>query len=110
METHEDATEVEFNHFYVPFINYNLRHKHKVQGHFFIVALEKSLYHSDTLLANQLGDSILFAMVENSHFQHRRGEYHEYFMGDLFSGKIKNQKKIQQNMEYLGFSFDDFLR
>lgn len=107
MESEQNATLVNSQYFYVPFINYNLRQHGKVKGHLFVAGMRKNIQTSDIELTEYLGNYILEAMNRNSAFQNARGDYYEHFMRDMFCGKLVDPVPIRQQMMFLGFQPED---
>lgn len=108
MEAKKVAAYIKTELFYTPFINYNLRYQGIVQGHLFVVGMKKNITPSDIELTDYLGEFILYAMMNNPRFQNERGSSYEFFMRDLFSGKLDNHLHIQQQMEFLNYKPNDY--
>ncbi|MBU4438105.1 MAG: hypothetical protein L6276_11210, partial [Acetobacterium sp.] len=82
METGLCADLIVSKFFYTPFINYNMRYKGKLQGHFFVVGMLKKITPGDVELTNLAGPYVLDAIRSDPHFQTTRGRYYEHFIVD----------------------------
>lgn len=108
MEAVDHAALVRSKYFYVPFINFNLRQKDRVKGHFFIAGICKPIRPCDVELADYLGNLIQEALIRDPAFQNQRGDYYEHFMRDMISGKLVDKLRIQQQMKFLGIQPQDY--
>lgn len=93
--------------FYTPFINYNMRYKGKLQGHFFVVGMLKNITPGDVELTNLAGPYILDAMRSDPHFQTTRGRYYEHFIIDMLAGKPMRLAHIKNQVSALKLDFSD---
>lgn len=108
MESVCRADIVYSKYFYVPFINYNLRHKGRVRGHIYIAGIVRHIRPGDLELADYLGNYIQEALIRDHSFQNQRGDYYEHFMRDMLSGKLVDRQNIRQQMAFLGIQPDDY--
>ncbi|MBI4857441.1 MAG: helix-turn-helix domain-containing protein [Acetobacterium woodii] len=93
--------------FYTPFINYNMRHKGKLQGHFFVVGMLKKITPGDVELTNLAGPYVLDAIRSDPHFQTTRGRYYEHFIIDMLEGKPMQLAHIKNQVSALKLDFND---
>lgn len=108
IEAEENATRVQSVHFNTPFINYNLRKKNKLIGHLFVVNMFKTITPGDIEICSILGKFIEKSMADNPRYQMERGRLYEYFMSDIFSGRIRNLDEIRRQMLPLKYKEDSF--
>lgn len=106
IESSEEATIVNSEYFYVPFINYNLRKDGQVQGHLFVVKMYKELEAGDLELVNLIGPHVLRALQSNPSFQIRRGPLYEHFVVDWLEGRARDSAYVRQQLEALSFDAD----
>jgi sugar diacid utilization regulator len=93
--------------FYTPFINYNMRYKGKLQGHFFVVGMLKKITPGDVELTNLAGPYILDAIRSDPHFQITRGRYYEHFVIDMLEGKPMRLAHIKNQVSALKLDHND---
>ena len=103
MESSDKAQWVSSEHFYTPFINYNLRRKKKLTGHLFIINMFRQITRGDIELSNILGSLIEKAMETDQKYQTKRGRLYEYFLSDILSGKMTDREEIKRQMFSLGY-------
>lgn len=106
IEAFQTAHLVTSHCFYVPFINYNLRKNGRLLGHLFVVGMLKEITPGDIELTEIYGEMILQAIGANLKFQNQRGRNYEYFIRDLFQGKLVDRGYIEKQMASLGFGKD----
>lgn len=104
MEHFHEAHLVHSKHFYVPFINYNLRKKRKLTGHLFIAAIYRAITPGDIELLTAYGRLVEIALNSSIPYQQERGYQYEYFISDLLRGHVSDPKYIQTQMHSLKFS------
>ncbi|UYO64115.1 helix-turn-helix domain-containing protein [Acetobacterium wieringae] len=93
--------------FYTPFINYNMRHKGKLQGHFFVVGMLKKITPGDVELTNLVGPFVLDAIRSDPYFQTTRGRYYEHFIIDMLEGKPMQLAHIKNQVSALKLDLND---
>ncbi|MBK5244405.1 MAG: helix-turn-helix domain-containing protein [Eubacteriaceae bacterium] len=96
------------NFFYTPFINYNMRYKGKIQGHFFVVGMLNSITPGDVELTNLVGPYVLDAIRSDPRFQTTRGRYYEHFIIDMLKGKLIQTAHIKSQVKALRLDLNDF--
>ena len=106
MESGRDAEIIYSHYFYTPFINYNLRRKGRLLGHLFMVRMLKDITPGDIEICNILGRLISQAMAADRKYQTERGEYYEYFLADIFAGKLKDPEEVRKQMKALNYEED----
>lgn len=107
METGLCADLIVSKFFYTPFINYNMRYKGKLQGHFFVVGMLKKITPGDVELTNLAGPYILDAIRSDPHFQTTRGRYYEHFIIDMLEGKPMRLAHIKNQVSALKLDLND---
>lgn len=96
------------NYFYIPFINYNIRYKGRIQGHFFVVGMFKKITPGDIELTNLVGRYLLDAIRSDPNFQATRGRYYEHFIIDMLEGKNIRAEYLADQVEALQLDLNDF--
>lgn len=107
MESGRCADLIVSKFFYTPFINYNMRYKGKLQGHFFVVGMLKKITPGDVELTNLAGPYILDAIRSDPHFQTTRGRYYEHFIIDMLEGKPMQLAHIKNQVSALKLDLND---
>ncbi|WKY46789.1 helix-turn-helix domain-containing protein [Eubacteriaceae bacterium ES3] len=108
MESGYCADLIVSKYFYTPFINYNIRYKGKLQGHFFVVGMFKTITPGDIELTNMAAPYILNALRLDSSFQETRGRYYEHFIIDMINGKSMDLQHIKNQLNALHLDLDGF--
>jgi sugar diacid utilization regulator len=108
MENGRCANVILSKYFYTPFINYNIRYKEKLQGHFFVVGMLKKITPGDVELTNLVTPYILGAIRHDANFQTTRGRYYEHFIIDMLEGKPLQLTHIKNQVDALNLEMDDF--
>lgn len=107
MEAHRCAKLITSKFFYTPFINYNIRYKGKLRGHFFVVGMLKKITPGDVELATQVGPYVLDAIRHDSQYQTTRGRYYEHFIIDMLEGKAMQMAHIKSQAYALNLDLND---
>ncbi|MCD8154333.1 MAG: helix-turn-helix domain-containing protein [Clostridiales bacterium] len=106
MESGADADLIVSHFFYTPFVNYNLRKGSHFLGHLFIVGMLKKITPGDIELVTYFGKLVAQVAASNVKYQNERGRYYEYFMTDIFKGKLTDMVRIEQQMNGLHYNPD----
>ena len=91
------------NYFYVPFINYNLRKKGRLLGHLFVINMFQPITSEDIELVSLVGNYVAQSILNNPKYQNERGQLYEYFLNDIFSGRMHEKDNIRKQLMALGY-------
>lgn len=108
MESSTGANLIDSEHFGLPFINYNMRHKGKLQGHWFVLSVYRDLLPGDIELANIIGPLVLQAILTDPCFQITRGRHYEHFIIDMIEGKNIKEEHMDNQASAIGFDNKSF--
>lgn len=101
MESYNRAILFDSDAFNNEFINYNLRHKEHVMGHFFVVGYKRKITQGDIAYANFLGEMLLPALQLDKNFAVSRGRDYENFFIHVLSGALKDIYQISAQLRPL---------
>lgn len=98
-----NAHMVSSRYFYTPFINYNLRKKGRLIGHLFVINMFRNISLEDIELVSLVGNYVAQAILGNTRYQNQRGQFYEYFLNDICSGRMTDTDNIRIQLHAMGY-------
>lgn len=90
--------------FYNRFINCKIKIKSKLQGHLFVVQLNRRIVPRDVEIIKQLMRYIKLVIARERPEVAVQGKYYEHFLHDVISGVITDKQMIKEQLQPLHWS------
>lgn len=87
--------------FSTPFMASNIRYKSQIHWQFFICEIFKEITQGDLDIITLSYDYFYKCLISDKNNFSRKGNYHEYFFGDVISGKLTNNQLIDEQLKPL---------
>ena len=93
--------------FYRPFIKFDIRFENRLQGFFFIVAINHEIHPGELDYLRILEPYITKFFYRNMKSLSSKGNYYEYFFKDVILGNLKDTRSIEEQLVPIHWKPDD---